>query len=685
MAGSRWLAVGLALAACSQQPDAVEQSAPVESPSAADPQDEAIARLAHWEDEQRRATNFEAERPWSERSGPNPFRLLPRASGEPWVLRRGAGQIARFGSAPSDDGVPTATDATDWALSSGDLWVVSPRSGELWRHALAEDPEALPSAAVRVGIEGSDSLRSIASGPGGSLAVGDAHAHRVMVVDPAASMSPAGAKTVAPRWSAACGGPIELRFAPGRLLALCMLDHRLSVWALGDDGLPHGEPVHVPFDGPLWSLDVEVLPAQPGDARPPLRVVLGGVEDHPLDRGDGAFGYVDSFAFVVDLPVVGAPERRAQINLASHGAVTPKWVDLRVDEGVTTLHAIGYGADTLVTARWGASFGEPSVSTRAVVPGISDAVLDSDGARGVAVSPLLDARVRWDDSGVEVIVEPGAPDTEVRLGEALAFTGLMGPAAISEGKRSRFTCETCHFEGLVDGRVHFTGRGTVHATTRSLRGLFNNRPHFSRALDPTMATMAHNEFDVASRGTAGDPWFSVSPEQTPWVAYLGVTESVGPERLRRALMRFLMEFTPEPNPRAAVAGRVEEPAVARGAELFARHCEQCHSARWVTDDAGTRVEPERWLSSIADGGAIVWASDRRVKTGIEPYVHEDGARVPPLRRLYVKRPYFTNGSAGSLSEVLEGFVPGAGLHFADGGARLEVAEQAAVLAFIELL
>ena len=379
MAGSRrWLAAGLALAACSQAPERAEPSESVEAPAAADPQDDAVARLAHWEDEQRRATNFEMERPWSERSGPNPFRLMTRAPGKTWVLHRGAGQIARLGPKGEAEPVPTARDATDWALSSGDLWVVSPRSGEIWRHALGGAPEDLPSPGSRVRIDGATSLRSIASGPQSMLAVGDAYAHQVMVVDAAASL---GAEGLEPRWSAACGGPIGLRFAPGRLLALCMLDHRLSVWSLDDHGVPQGEPVHVSFDGPLWSFDAQTRPAGPNDRRPPLRVVLGGVEDHPLDRRDGAFGHVDSFAYVVDLPSEGAPVRRAEINLGTHGAVTPKWVDLQVgDDDTTAVHAVGYGGDVLVTARWDASFGEPTVSTRTVVPGISDVVFEDEHA-----------------------------------------------------------------------------------------------------------------------------------------------------------------------------------------------------------------------------------------------------------------------------------------------------------------
>ena len=67
----------------------------------------------------------------------------------------------------------------------------------------------------------------------------------------------------------------------------------------------------------------------------------------------------------------------------------------------------------------------------------------------------------------------------------------MAPSSSSEGAKSRFSCETCHFEGYVDGRTHHTGRGDVRATTKPLVGLFNNRPHFSRALDPDLTTVPY--------------------------------------------------------------------------------------------------------------------------------------------------------------------------------------------------
>ena len=67
----------------------------------------------------------------------------------------------------------------------------------------------------------------------------------------------------------------------------------------------------------------------------------------------------------------------------------------------------------------------------------------------------------------------------------------------------------------------------------------------------------------------------------------------------------------------------------------------------------------------------MWGKAEYKKTGVEPYVHENGARVPSLRRLYKKRPYFTNGSAKTLEEVLARarFAPGGFWHEAPESGR----------------
>lgn len=686
----------LALAAilgCGQEPrpDEPDAPGPAEAADLAEPDEtvdpelaarrQAVARLARWEDERRAAADFAAALPWSERSGPDPFALARLPDGTMLGLLRGAGQLVRLDARGIERArAAVATDVTGWTVHEHELLVVGPRSGRVQRFRMPSGVDDAPAPAGGFDVEGSVSLRSIAAGPRGQLALGDPYAHRVLLVEPAGVDEPA-----APVWSAECGGPIDLRFTANRLLALCMLDHAVRAWRLDDAGRPTGGPAVVEHDGPIWSMDAQVLPGADEGSKT-IRLVLGGVEDHPLDRSDGAFGYIDSFAFVVDLPARGEPVRRAMVNLSEHGAITPKWVRVGVDEvGTTTLRAIGFGGDALVTARWDAGFGPPQVTTRALVPGITDAWIDDDGS-GMAADPLMDAWVTWsEDEPVAVVAVDEHDDrpVDLRLGEALALTGLMAQRGSSEGRRSRFTCETCHFEGGVDGRTHYTGRGQVHATTRPLRGLFPNRPHFSRALDRTMAKMVDNEFDVVSRGTEGEPWFSLSPQEHPWLRHLGVTEAVEPEAQRRALMTFLMAYDPEPNP--AATADVDEAMLTEGVRLFEQHCERCHAARLTVDDPGSRVEPARWLALVAEGGPIVWGSAERMRTGVEPYVHEEGARVPSLRRLHQKRPYLTNGSAASLDEVLRRFSPADGMH--DGGEEepLSEEEQRALLAFLRRL
>ena len=640
---------------------------------------DAIAALTRWEESERAATDFASLPPWSEAAGADPFRILARPDGA-IALLRGRGQIVTLDATGAVVGSPVATfvDATGWDLS-GDrstLYVVGPRQGSVARYR--RDGDAWVPASF---LELSDtwSLREVAVGPGG-LALTDPYAHRVLVVEAD------GDSIAEPKFSAECGGPLAVRWTATRLLAVCSIDHALLAWRLDDAGLPQGDPDRVEHDGPIWALD-----ARQRDGT--VVVALGGVEDHALDRSDGSFGYVDSFVFVIELPATGPARRRAALNVSAHGAIVPKWVRLAQDGDATLVDVLGYGGDQHVHARWDASFAAPEVTTRTVVPGITDAVVASDGT-WLATDPLLDAFVRIDPAGaVKVLPVPDDRDrrsVEIKLGEALAFTGLMAPAARTEGKASRFTCETCHFEGGVDGRVHWTGRGTVHASTRSLRGLFNNRPHFSRALDATMADMVDNEFRVASRGTGADPWFSLDVEANPWVRHLGVTEPIDGTGLRRALMAFIMTFTPEPNPRALAGESSDEgdAEVDEAAALFERLCEGCHEARLVSDDPSSRVKRDRWRALIGSpSGPIVWGTGQRVQTGIEPYVHEEGARVPSLRRLYAKRPYFTNGSAIRLPDAAAAFSVGVARHVRDAadGRNITDDEQRALRRFLELL
>jgi cytochrome c peroxidase len=168
-----------------------------------------------------------------------------------------------------------------------------------------------------------------------------------------------------------------------------------------------------------------------------------------------------------------------------------------------------------------------------------------------------------------------------------------------------------------------------------------------------------------------------------------VRERVEPLELRRALMRFLTDFSHRPN--GAVVGRTTfEPHERDGARLFRDRCEACHAARLSADDATTRVAFEQWEPMILrEASPIVWGSVGYKKTGIIPYVHPDGARTPSLRRLYKKHPYFTNGSARSIDDVLDAvrFTPSETFHAQapPGAESLDTAGKRALRAFLELL
>src|SRR5262249_37304832 len=156
-------------------------------------------------------------------------------------------------------------------------------------------------------------------------------------------------------------------------------------------------------------------------------------------------------------------QRLAAVNVSALGVVTPKIVALTPGDPVR-LRVLGYGDAPLAELVWPdprpgrkGLWARPEIVTRSFVPGgVMDARLT--GGRTVVADPLLDA---WavDDGGAAPhlipVPDPGARHArpvESRVGEALFFTTAMAPWNRTRGSLSRFTCETCHFEGGVDGR-----------------------------------------------------------------------------------------------------------------------------------------------------------------------------------------------------------------------------------------
>ena len=643
-----------------------------------------VAALRPFEEESRRAFDF-AKPPSAETGlGADPWAIRRIASGEGarWVgILRGRSAVVLL----DDDlheiaRVPAPRSTTGLAVAkNGDVLVVGELSPAVARFAV-RGRTLVPLGEMRV--PGALGLRDVAVSPGGAVWALDERGGRLVRLGADGKGGP-GAQ---PRSIAIGHGASQVIATARHVIVDAVADHELVVIATDTAGVPLArEPLRIEHDGPIWGFD-----ARETDAG--LLVAAGGVEDHPLDRRGGFFGFVDSFVYAYR---VGerTVEKLGAANVSQHGVVTPKAVAIDGGEGDRVdLFVTAYGSPTGLRLGLRGS-GEPTVAAVALVPGIR--ALDRIGAsstRSTAMAnPLLDAWVLLDERGLRVTPISGEPPraTTSRLGEALFFTSLMAPKNMTTGALSRFTCETCHFEGYIDGRTHHTGRGDIRATTKPLIGLVGNRPYFSRALDPDLASVSDAEFRVAGAGSETDPFFAIEPRDHSWLEHLGVDARVEPLELRRALMRFLADLSHRPNP--AVVGRTTFEASEReGARLFRDRCESCHASRLSADDPNTHVAFERWEAMILDeAGPIVWGSAGYQKTGITPYVHPEGARTPSLRRLYKKFPYFTNGSAKSTDDVLDSvrFVGPTMLHAnaLQGAQALEPSEKRALRAFLELL
>ena len=598
--------------------------------------------------------------------GADPYAVEPLGDGAVGILR-GSSAVVLF----DDDGRAIAQTTaprspSGLAVRGQELFVASEYTPRIARYRATSDRlEALGT------IDLGDALgvRDLAVGPEGVIYAVEELSDRLLVrgIDSAISHE-----------ERACAGPIAVERAGSHLVIDCLIDRTLVVRSVDERGLPSAETVRITHDGPIWSFAAHEKDGE-------LLVAIGGVEDHALDRTVGFFGYIDSFVYLYRVSE-GRASRVAAVNVAERGVVTPKalaWLESG------NLFVTGYGGEQAVELDAAGRV----VRTRKLPPGTNDVVALRGGM--LIANPMLDAWItlpRGDAVVTRVSQGPEPSDhrDEIRLGEVLFFTNLMAPDNPSDGAHSRFSCETCHFEGYVDGRTHHTGRGDIRATTKPLFGIFNNKPHFTRALDRDLTVVAHAEFRVAGQGNGHDPWFELDVEPRPWLAPLAAgRERIDPESLRKALMRFLMAFTHRPNPRVIGRDHFDDRERA-GARAFRERCASCHAPRLSADDPASAVSFDRWERLILnERGPIVWASAEYHKTGVTPYVHTEGARTVSLRRLHKKRPYFTNGSAKTLEDVLARVRFAGDAFYHDAAPKdaraLTSEEQQALLAFLLLL
>ncbi len=624
--------------------------------------------------------------------GADPVRLLQLpATGHILILLRNASRIVLcdrnleiLASAASPRG-PVAL-----GLIEADVVIVGGEfSGTLQPYQITDNRiRALPA----IELPGVVSVRDLVAVPetGGLFLLDGFSGNLVQVRLP----SLAGARPVWPvetRVFPIGAGPLRICGVQNHLIVNLMLDHTLLVIPLRA-GVPElGQASKIVNAGPLWSMDVSV-------AGQTMVIAAGGVENHPLSRGMGEFGYIDSFLYLFTLHKdqhgrfrwhSGDRENRRRyraVNLSSHGILTPKALRFTPsDAQAQRLWVTGYGSERAAEFSIGAN-GVRVNRQLEVMPGISDGLLSShsSGAGLTYASDLLDRVATVDVDTGRVLntlafdqARTSPPAMAAHLGEMLFFTDLMSPDNSSQGQLSRFTCEACHFEGLVDGRTHFTGRANIHATTKPLHGLANNIPLFSRAGDDTLSSMVMAEFEAANQNRKG--FFSIPSDRHPWMSVSSAwPETLSPLLLRKALLSFFVHFNPAPNPWRAAHPILDDRA-RRGLTVFKDRCADCHQPL-VSTRTQQGVDFDQWPDWLTREDAdLVWGAPFSARTGVRPYVADTGARVPSLRRVWLKRPLFTNGSAQTVREVLHRFRYQQSTvwhHFSDGDRAVERAPTA---------
>ena len=211
------------------------------------------------------------------------------------------------------------------------------------------------------------------------------------------------------------------------------------------------------------------------------------------------------------------------------------------------------------------------------------------------------------------------------------FYNAQDPRMSSE---SYLSCSVCHLDGGHDGQTwDFTDRGEGLRNTTTLRGragLGHGLLHWSANFDEVQdfeidirdsfggdGFLSNNQFNTGSvRLPLGDPKAGLNPDLDALAAYVASLNQVPASPYREPDG----ELTP-----AAVAGK----------ELFDQaNCASCHEGSQFTD------------GKLHDVGTLTPASGQRSGEQLS------GIETPTLKGLWNTAPYFHNGSAATLLDVI---------------------------------
>jgi hypothetical protein len=410
---------------------------------------------------------------------------------------------------------------------------------------------------------------------------------------------------------------------------------------------------------------------------PQPTLVLLTHEDRATDRSQPFVAGLDSVLLLLpaapalsrSLPFLGpqAPPfvdagtgHRLSINLTERSAPLVKLDALAYDAARQRLAIVGAASDNVLLLPV-TGLTEPAELARRT--GVTVPV----GRNPVALSLLPDGRIltadRLSDTLSLLPLSPtgqpvrqvvlGQPDrrSAAALGELLFYSRALLPHNTADGERSLYSCSACHDDGHVDGRLHPARNNRFYSMTKTCRGIASTAPYLFLGEIADIDAFARNILSSHAQGADVAPdTFDQYATQVP--VFRGgrfVAKTLSPRLIRESMAAYLRTLPPEPSPFVAIdATELPEPA-RRGLRLFQQGCARCH--KLVGNSAEDDVIADEELQRRLLRGQVALTSRERYDVG--PKVLGNGGNNPPsLRGVWDNAPYFSDGSAATLDEVL---------------------------------
>jgi mono/diheme cytochrome c family protein len=395
-------------------------------------------------------------------------------------------------------------------------------------------------------------------------------------------------------------------------------------------------------------------------------LLLATHEDRVLSREHLAVEGLDSVVLILTpaMPRQGTlfddpgPGMRRSLNLTERSHEALVGLDaLSFDSTSDRLAIVGAGSDNVLVARSNA-----------------DALLSASaltvGANPSAVAFLPDGRLVTADRLSDTIsfvspVAPGDPSAKVQTvtvgrserrdpgdrGELLFYSRALLPNNVAAGPLSLYTCAACHADGQTDGRRHPSKRNRFFSMTKTCRGLQGTEPFLSIGKPGTFAAFADNIVATHAQGALDAPrTFDRYPvrlrlrERDRWS-----TVTLTPEQVRAALAAYMAEIPGERSPFVTPGRRTLKEPERRGFVAFKENCARCH--RLVRSTRDTRTIPDAEIEARLLDGDVALTSADLYDVGT-PVLGEGGNNPPSLRNVWAAAPYFSDGSAPTLQDVL---------------------------------